>query len=215
MIVFGGGLWYAIYVEGFSMDERLKQSDAIVFDVGTVLLGFEEEKVIGLLPAHCREEMLNALFGPAHLWSGFDLALDGNDAVADSIARAAGFPEAGEYALQLLARFPEVLYPLPLYGLLGELRAMGKRLFGLTNYPEPSFTLTCARFPALLTGLDGVIVSSREKLVKPSPEIFQLLIRRFRLNPEHTLFIDDSHANVDAAAKLGFRVWHYTDSDCL
>ena len=215
VIVFGGGLWYAIRVEVLRMDARLMEAETIVFDVDNVLLSFEPEKVLALLPEQGRDEMLRALFGSAMLWGGFDLGRDGNDAVAERIAQAAGFPEAKQYALDLLRRFPETMAPLPLYGMLEELHARGKRLYGLTNYPEPSFTLTCARFPHLVDTLDGVIVSSREKIVKPSPEIFRLLQSRFHLNPADTLFIDDSLANVEAAARLGFRVWHYAGSGQL
>ena len=194
------------------MDERLKQAETVVFDVGNVLLRFEPEKVMALLPETCREALLRALFGPSGLWSGFDLGRESNEAIAEAVARETGLPEAKEYTLHLLRRFPETLSPLPLYGQLSALRDAGKRLLGLTNYPEPSFTLTCARFPDLVSKLDGVIVSSREKLVKPSPEIFRLLIRRFHLTPEKTLFIDDSPQNTAAAARMGFQVWHYTES---
>ena len=76
------------------MDARLMEAETIVFDVGNVLLSFEPEKVLALLPEQGRDEMLHALFGPAMLWSGFDLGRDGNDAVAERIAQAAGFPEA-------------------------------------------------------------------------------------------------------------------------
>ena len=197
------------------MDRRLLEADAIVFDVGNVLLSFEPEKVIALLPERGREKLLYALFGPPLLWSGFDLALDGNEAVAERIAQAAGFPEAKAHALGLLVRFPETLAPLPLYETLETLRAKGKRLFGLTNYPEPSFTLTCQRFPLLVDALDGVVVSAREKMVKPSEEIFRLLQHRFHLDPARTLFIDDALPNVEAAGRLGFRVWHYAGNDRL
>ncbi len=193
----------------------MMETEAIVFDVGNVLLSFEPEKVLELLPAQGRDRMLNAMFGPSMLWSGFDLGLDGNEAVAERIAQAAGFPEAKDYALDLLVRFPETMAPLPLYGMLESFHAMGKRLYGLTNYPEPSFTLTCARFPLLADALDGVIVSAREKVVKPSPEIFRLLQSRFRLEPAKTLFIDDSLANVEAAARLGFQIWHYAGNSRL
>ena len=59
------------------------------------------------------------------------------------------------------------------------------------------------------------MVSAREKLVKPDPAIFQLLTERYRLYPRDTLFIDDARANVEAAASLGFQIWHYAGEDRL
>ena len=40
---------------------------------------------------------------------------------------------------------------------------------------------------------------------KPSPESFQEIIRLSGINPEETLFIDDSHQNVDAAIACGLK----------
>ena len=91
----------------------------------------------------------------------------------------------------------------------------GKRLFALTNYPEPSFTNACRAFPYLTECLEGAVVSSREKLVKPEPDIFHFLTRKYGLIPSRTLFIDDTAANTDAAAREGFRVWHYAGKDRL
>lgn len=195
------------------MDNRLVQADAIVFDVGNVLLSFEPEKVIALLPEQHRAPMMEALFGPRHLWSGFDLGRDGNEAVAQHIGEASGIPEGKELALYLLHNFHRTMQRLPLYGMLHELHAMGKRLYALTNYPEPSFTYTCDAHPELIQHLEGVVVSSREKLAKPDPAIFRILIHRFRMDPARTLYIDDTAANTASAAALGFSVWHYVGAD--
>ena len=195
------------------MDNRLVTADAIVFDVGNVLLSFDPISVIALLPQQHRAPMMEALFGPLHLWSGFDLGKDSNEAVAQRIAQAAGLPEGRDLALYLLENFPRVMERLPLYGMLRELRTMGKRLYALTNYPEPSFTYTCEVHPELTRQMDGMVVSSREKLTKPDPAIFRLLIGRFHLDPARTLFIDDTAVNTASAAALGFSVWHYAGED--
>ena len=95
---------------------------------------------------------------------------------------------------------------------IAELKRLGKRLYALTNYAEPSFTLTRERFPALKE-LDGEAVSSREKLCKPDRELYRRLIERYGIDPAESLFIDDREENVRAGAEVGFRVWHYTDGD--
>ena len=41
-------------------------------------------------------------------------------------------------------------------------------------------------------------------LVKPDPAIYQLLIDRHDVDPRHSVFIDDSLHNVEAAAAHGF-----------
>lgn len=57
---------------------------------------------------------------------------------------------------------------------------------------------------------DGCVTSFDVKCCKPAPEIFLEAARRFGLEPAHTLFLDDSQANCDAAAALGFRTARVT-----
>ncbi len=197
------------------MDARLTQAEAIVFDVGNVLLSFDPAAVCGLLPENLRESLPEWLFGAPFMWAPFDQGLESNEALAQKVEDASGLPGAKDAVLYLLRHFPETMHPLPLYGCLDALSAMGKRLYALTNYCEPSFTITCERFPLLKDRLLGAVVSHREKLVKPDPAFFRLLRDRYHLIPEKTLFIDDVRANVDAAAREGFRIWHYAGEDRL
>jgi glucose-1-phosphatase len=45
-------------------------------------------------------------------------------------------------------------------------------------------------------------------LVKPDPEIFRYVITDACLNPEETLFIDDTLVHVVAARTVGIKAWH-------
>ena len=197
------------------MDERLTRAETVVFDVGNVLLRFDAEKVLCLLPEDMRAPFRRALFDPCRLWHEFDRGLESNASIARRAAAAAGFAGQEERVLSLLALFPETMAPLPLYHLLPRLRAMGKRLYGLTNYPEPSFSITCRHFPALTEELQGIAVSSREKLFKTQPAFYRLLTERYDIDPRRALFIDDNADNIAAAQALGFSVWHYAGEDTL
>ena len=53
-----------------------------------------------------------------------------------------------------------------------------------------------------------MLISGREKLVKPDPAIFQIAIKTFKLIPKKTLFIDDKFDNINSAKKLGFKTLH-------
>ena len=197
---------------GRPMDERLLQAETIVFDVGKVLLTFEPERVASLLPAEYRAALKEAMFGPVYRWSEFDLGRKPNEQIAEEISLAAGVPGGAEMVLQALYRFPETMEPLPLYACIGPLKQLGKKLYALTNYAEPSFTLTRERFPALQE-MDGEVVSSREKICKPEKEIYRRLTERFGIDPGRSLYIDDAEANARAGAEFGFRVWHYAGDD--
>lgn len=191
------------------MDERLAQAETVVFDVGNVLLSFEPEKVALLLPPEQRAALTAVLFGPAHRWSEFDLGARSNEETAASIAAEAGVPEGEKSILCALEHFPETMAPLPLYRAIPELKAQGKRIYLLTNYAEPSFRLTREAFP-LLKEAEGEVVSSREKVCKPDPEIYRRLLARYPIDPRRALYVDDQEANVRAGQAALFRVWHYT-----
>ena len=51
--------------------------------------------------------------------------------------------------------------------------------------------------------VDGGILSYREKLIKPMPEIYERLIRQYDLVPEECVFLDDLQQNLDGAAAFG------------
>ena len=196
------------------MDARLLKTDTIVFDVGNVLLSFDPKKVASLLPGERRDALYGALFGPDWRWAAFDLGVETNEEIAQSVADAAGVANGKDMVLRAFYDFYKTMEPLPLYHLIPRLKSMGKRLYALTNYGEPAFSFTCEAFPNLLL-LDGLVVSAREKVCKPDSAIFALLTARYGLNPGEALFIDDSAANVQSAKAAGFRVWHYTGDDAV
>jgi 2-haloacid dehalogenase len=53
------------------------------------------------------------------------------------------------------------------------------------------------------------VVSGRERLVKPDPAIYRLLIDRYELVPQSTVFIDDSIRNVEASIREGLHGIHF------
>jgi FMN phosphatase YigB (HAD superfamily) len=55
--------------------------------------------------------------------------------------------------------------------------------------------------------LDAAYLSYQCKIMKPKPEIFQLILKEENIQPEETLFVDDGPKNVAAAAQLGFKVF--------
>ncbi|MBV4543112.1 HAD family hydrolase [Pseudomonas vlassakiae] len=97
---------------------------------------------------------------------------------------------------------------------LEELHAAGVRLLALTNWSAETFAHAEQRF-AFLEKFEGVLVSGRENLMKPEPEIFQLLLRRYELDPSRTLFVDDVQKNVDAAKAQGMQAVRFVDEQQL
>ena len=92
---------------------------------------------------------------------------------------------------------------------LAELREAGVPVYALTNWSAETFGIARERFE-FLEWFDGVLVSGEERMIKPDPAIFRLLLDRFGLDPGATFYIDDSPANVAAADRLGFDAVRFT-----
>ena len=62
---------------------------------------------------------------------------------------------------------------------------------------------------------DGVLASSYEKIVKPMPQIYELLLKRFDLKAEECLFIDNNGQNLAGAALCGMQTLHFAGAEKL
>lgn len=194
--------------------------DAVVLDVGNVLIRWDpralyrkifvnadgtpdEDKVTWFLANICDPQ--------------WNIQQDLGRSIAEGNAvLIRQFPEWRDAIEAYYGRHLEAL-PGPIESTVESMRALrsaGVPVHGLTNYGRETFAMARARFD-FLNEFDGVVVSGEEGLVKPDPAIFELLINRFKLTPARTLFVDDSRANIDAAARIGFQVHHFTDPDAL
>ena len=88
------------------------------------------------------------------------------------------------------------------------------RLYALTNWSAQTFPYAVENFDFLKI-FEGILVSGREALIKPDLAIYKLLLKRFDIEAEAAVFIDDSLANVEAAQKLGIHALHFKDSESL
>lgn len=51
---------------------------------------------------------------------------------------------------------------------------------------------------------DGIVTSFEAQSIKPDAKIFHTVVEKLGINPDETLFLDDSQKNLDAATQLGF-----------
>ncbi len=69
---------------------------------------------------------------------------------------------------------------------------------------------TCG-FPTLAVFFDKVYLSHHIHLRKPNPAAWELIVTENNLQPNETLFIDDSIQHIEAAKLLGIQTIHVTD----
>ncbi|MGP8122547.1 MAG: HAD family hydrolase [Xanthobacteraceae bacterium] len=185
-----------------------------VFDIGNVLLDWNPRYLYRQVFADAArmEWFLREVLTPAWILET-DRGKSFQDAVAERTAR---YPDLAAEIEAFDGRWLETIRgPIaPSVDMLDALRARGVPVYAITNFSAEKFGLACAEFP-FLGGFDGVIVSGDEKLVKPDPAIYRLLLERYRLSAADCLFIDDVAANVEAARGVGMYGHHFKDPDGL
>jgi len=60
-----------------------------------------------------------------------------------------------------------------------------------------------------------MVISGYEKVTKPSPEIFNLLMSRYDLKASECVFVDDSQVNVDGALFVGMQAIRFESCNQL
>jgi 2-haloacid dehalogenase len=88
------------------------------------------------------------------------------------------------------------------------------KLYALTNWSNETFPLALLLYP-FLQWFDGIVVSGREKMRKPQAEFYELLLSRYDIDIQSTLFIDDNHRNIIAAEACGIESVHFISPDQL
>jgi 2-haloacid dehalogenase len=83
------------------------------------------------------------------------------------------------------------------------------KLYALTNWSAELFPVALERYD-FLHWFDGRVVSGEEKMRKPFPQFYDLILKRFNLDPIQTLFIDDNLRNIKAAEKTGLQTILFT-----
>jgi 2-haloacid dehalogenase len=97
--------------------------------------------------------------------------------------------------------------------LLYKLKAKYK-IYGLTNWSAETISFAYDRF-SFFKEFDGIVVSGQEKMIKPSKQIYQLLLDRYNLKAENTIFIDDNINNIKAAEEIGLYGIHFENPSQL
>jgi len=141
-------------------------------------------------------------------WGRFDQGLLDEQGLIDAVCARTGWPAEDLRAL-LLAVPHELVPQAETVALVGALQAQGHRPVFLSNMPAPFVDMLEARYPLQQWFADGVF-SSRERLCKPDPALFQRAAQRFGRLPEQCLLIDDHPVNVEAARCAGWQAELFT-----
>lgn len=88
-------------------------------------------------------------------------------------------------------------------------------LFGLTNWSAETFPYALENYDFFDIFKGKIVVSGEEKLIKPNPEIWKVLLERYNIKANESVFIDDNAKNIETAKNLGFVTIHITEETNL
>lgn len=92
--------------------------------------------------------------------------------------------------------------PFPeMYELVAQLKKNGYNIYLLSNATE-QFHEYRDSIP-VMSLMDGVLISSDYKLLKPEKEIYEALFSKFSLDPSECIFIDDVEENIQGSIACG------------
>ncbi len=181
----------------------------VVFDLGGVLLDWNPRHLYRKVFVGDDAAMEHFLTHVCH--GDWNLAQDAGRDFDEAVA--ALMPEHEDKLPQILAwrdRFGEMI-PDALHdtvAVAADLRARGVPLYALTNWSHETFPSQRRRF-GFMDWFEGIVVSGQEKVIKPDPRIFRVLLDRHGLRAEETVFIDDNPKNAQAATSLGMHGLHF------
>ena len=186
--------------------------NTIIFDLGGVLIDWNPRYVF-------HDDYFDSIEKRDYFFenictSGWNENQDAGYPIAKATEeRIALFPEWEKEIRDYYGRWEEMLKgPIdPAVEIFRQLKESGKyKLYALTNWSAETFPIALERFD-FLQWFDGRVVSGEEKMRKPFPEFYRLLLLRYSVNPHQALLIDDSIRNIKAAEAIGIKGLHFVN----
>lgn len=184
----------------------------IIFDVGNVLVEYSWERMLKAL--HITGEAYDAVAKATVLspmWNELDRSLLSDEEILEGFIQNA--PEYEKEIRLVWDNIPESIHCYD-YSVewVREFRKKGYGTYILSNYSKRGYEATKQELP-FVADMDGVLFSYEVKLVKPEPEIYQTLLKKFQLKPEECVFLDDNEKNVIAAREAGIHAIHFQNKE--
>ena len=184
----------------------------VIFDLGAVMFNWSPEKITKNFTDDIElQKRIQTQLYYHQDWVDFDCALitekeainRASDRLEMSLADAHELFKQTKESLTLISRTFDVLK---------EVKSRKLNAYCLSNISPELFNYVYERH-ALFELFDGIVTSGEEKTGKPNKRIFEILLERYQLSSEESLFIDDSQDNTTTAGELGLSVVTFKGSD--
>ena len=176
----------------------------IIFDIGEILLGYRWTYVLEVSGLSEEEgNRVGRLIFADPLW----YELDAGNVMLTEAKRLyqEKFPKDAK-AIAFFLDHPELM-PLEredVWTYLPKLHDKGYKLYVLSNYGRELFDMHVRRAP-FWKDIDGAVISYEVHVCKPDPKIYELLLEKYDLKREESIFFDDRPENVEGAIACGLQ----------
>ena len=177
----------------------------VIFDLGGVMINYNPRQFIADMgyDKALGDEVCNAIFYDS-VWADMDRGIYTHYTQA--------LPVFIEHHPQLEKEIRAFFHPLwyDVYTLKEDTERIlynwvyekGLNIYILSNYSSDGFAYVEKKYP-FFKKARGYVVSAYEKCVKPEERIYRILLDRYGLKPEESVFIDDFDVNVQGALAVG------------
>lgn len=193
----------------------MKKFDTIIFDLGGVLIDWNPAYVFRQV--FDTEEEMHYFFSEicTHDWN---IQQDAGRPLEEATEiLVAQFPDYEPHIRTYYGRWQEMLGG-PIHETVEILEELHQReehqLLALTNWSHETFPTALELYPFLQL-FEGIVVSGVEKCIKPDPQIYNILINRYTVTPQRSLFIDDNAKNVEGAKNMGIEAIQFKSPQLL
>jgi putative hydrolase of the HAD superfamily len=185
----------------------------VLFDVGRVLIDFDFAIALKRLRELFRVDAskMIALFRNSRLVEDWDRGLIAPADFFKAVQKEMNFPIGME---RFSSIWNEIFREKDEVISLAKSLNQNYKVFLLSN-TNPWHASHLRKKYSWIGDFDDFIASCEVRLLKPDPEIFKLALRRARVLPAETFYVDDLSENVRAAEKLGIASHRFTDFEGL
>lgn len=176
----------------------------IVFDLGNVLISFRPSEYFDKkgYPENIKSKILTDIFASKE-WRMLDSGEINTSEAIESIALTSSLKK--EEIAHIFNLRIDLIFPIDQNViLLPELKKQGFRLYFLSNFPLDIFEEVKTDY-YFFRYFDGGLISAEARSSKPDRQIYEILLKKYNIIPQETLYIDDLEINVKTAESLGMK----------
>ena len=174
----------------------------LVFDIGNVLVTFQPERYF--INYFSTEEETKKICGKIFsnpLWLAYDQGLYSIEDLHKEYLKI--YPDMKQELELVLSNWVKLLNPMEKsIRFLKVMKEKGYQIYLLSNISEDAVSYL-TETQSFMELMDGKVYSYEEKINKPDPRIYQILLNRYQLKPEEVLYFDDLSSNIEQAKQLG------------